>query len=76
MVRETLLHRMLCTILCWVGCFRTTPMKSFFRELGESLRDLEQARCQKTNRLVRTRMLGDVGEAPGNRAAIPTLVTR
>ena len=35
MVREILLHRVLCTILCWVGYFRTTRIKSFFRELGK-----------------------------------------
>ena len=42
--------------------------------IAESLRDLEQACCQETHRLVRPRMLGGVGGAPGNRAPIPIVV--
>jgi len=43
---------------------------------GQSRGDLAEAYCEEAKRLVRTRMLGDVGGVRRNPAPIPIIVTQ
>ena len=53
---QILLHRMLCTILCWIGYSRKRPIKSFFRELDKWVRRRIRSCCWKQWKNPRTRI--------------------